>query len=417
MRKAIISSIAFLSVSATAQTTMQSLSLQQCFDIASAKSLDIRSAEKSIERAKAMQGTAWEISKTELSLSQDPTSGGSPDNAISITQSIDFPTVYAARRAQLKAETKAEQSRATVTKQLLLADIASTYYQLIYQTERLNVLTRQDSILSHYLDIATKRYKSGETRLLEKASAEKLLMENKQEISSAKNEQTELQMKLANMMASDILVIPAETALMPIETRDFNYNYLQTAEGQYSQDLLNVADHAVRVAKNGYAPSLSLSLRNQLVISSWDPYNEHRSKYAGGNFMGFEVGIGIPIFYGATKAKVKAAKKEREIAELELQKDMTQRKNEFSTAINRMNTAYGKMNFYIGEGMDNAAEMERLGGLEYENGEISYVEYVDVLQNCIDTKMKRAAAVNDYNQAVIAVLKLNSGITTLTQKR
>lgn len=417
MRTIIISAMAFLSAHAIAQTTVQPMSLQLCFDIASANNLDIKSAEKSVERAKAMQGTAWDLDKTELSLSQDPTSGGSPDNAVSLTQSIEFPTVYIARRAQLKAETQAERSRMTMTKQQQFADIAANYYQLLYQYECIKILLRQDSILSRYLTIATRRFNVGETRKLEKASAERLLLENKQEIAAAKNELVDLQMKLANSMNYNVLVTPVETTLTSIDMRDFNYNFLQTAEGQYSKDLLNVADNAVRVAKNGYAPSLSISLRNQLVISSWDPYNEHRSKYAGGNFMGFEVGIGVPIFFGATKAKVKAAKKEREIAELELRKNETLRKNEFQTAMNRMNTAYGKMNFYIGDGMNNAAEMERLGSLEYENGEISYVEYVDVLQNCIDTNMKRAAAINDYNQAVIAVLKLNDGISALTQKR
>ena len=61
------------------------------------KNPQMQVANKSVERAKALQGTAWEIDKTELSLSQDPTSGGSPDNALSLSQSIEFPTYYIAR--------------------------------------------------------------------------------------------------------------------------------------------------------------------------------------------------------------------------------------------------------------------------------------------------------------------------------
>ena len=30
---------------------------------------------------------------------------------------------------------------------------------------------------------------------------------------------------------------------------------------------------------NVYAPSLSLSLRNQMVISSWDPYHVNRNRF------------------------------------------------------------------------------------------------------------------------------------------
>lgn len=32
---------------------------------------------------------------------------------------------------------------------------------------------------------------------------------------------------------------------------------------------------------NVYAPSLSLSLRNQMVISSWDPYHVNRNRFEG----------------------------------------------------------------------------------------------------------------------------------------
>ena len=83
------------------------------------KNYKILAANKSIERAKNLQATAWDIDKTDLTLSQDPTSGGSTDNSISLTQSIEFPTLYIAKNKQLKAETQAEKSK----KQLLSVDI------------------------------------------------------------------------------------------------------------------------------------------------------------------------------------------------------------------------------------------------------------------------------------------------------
>ena len=384
----------------------QQLTLQQCVDMAMGQNLSLKAAGKSVERAKALQGTAWDLEKTELSLSQDPTSGGSPDNALSLSQTIDFPTVYAARHGQLKAETKAEQSRERVLALQLSCDVASAYLQLVFLQERIRIIDSQNTLFARYADMASKRYKAGDARQLEVLTANRLLEENRQDLVSAKSELATQQMLLMSLLNTTSQVFPADTLLRPIDYRIGNYNYATTVEGQYAQDRLDVTAKALKVAKNGYAPSISLSLRNQLVITSWDPYHQARSRFDGGNFMGFEVGIGVPIFYGATKAKVKAAKKDREIAELEIKQEEAQRKMEYSACMSRYTSAFTRLAYYEKEGTERASELARLSTLEYENGEISYLEYVNALQESIDVRMKYAAVVNEFNQAVISLQRL-----------
>lgn len=382
------------------------VSLQECINMALEKNPQMQVANKSVERARALQGTAWEIDKTELSLSQDPTSGGSPDNALSLSQSIEFPTYYIARHKQLKAETQAERSKAAVVRLSLENDVKAAYYQAVYLAERLRVLESQDSLLAQYRSLAEKRYKAGETRQLELLSAERLQRENKMEVLAAHNELETAQLLLSRLVGSNETVEPKEDALLPLDWKQTSYNYSQTPDGQYSADRLKVSDQAVRVAKNGFAPSLSLSLRNQLVISSWNPYDQDRSRFDGGNFMGFEVGVGIPLFYGATRAKVKAARKEREMIALEIKEQEQLRKQEYLSALSRMNAAYVRYTYYNEEGRLRSDKMAEQGLLEYSQGEISYLEYMNVLQESIDLRLKRASALNDYNQCVLVMEKL-----------
>ena len=47
-----------------------------------------------------------------------------------------------------------------------------------------------------------------------------------------------------------------------------------------------------------------------------------RSRFTEGNFFGFEIGVGVPLFYGATKAKVKAARKDRDVIMDSLMNDL-----------------------------------------------------------------------------------------------
>ena len=390
----------------TVLSQTRKVSLQECINMALEKNPQMQVSNKSVERAKALQGTAWEIDKTELSLSQDPTSGGSPDNALSLSQSIEFPTYYIARHKQLKAETQAERSKAAVVRLSLENDVKAAYYQAVYQAEKLRVLESQDSLLAQYRTLAEKRYKAGETRQLELLSAERLQRENKMEVLAAHNELETVQLLLSRLVGSVETVEPKEDSLLPLDWKQASYNYSQTPDGQYSADRLKVSEQAVRVAKNGFAPSLSLSLRNQLVISSWNPYDQDRSRFDGGNFMGFEVGVGIPLFYGATRAKVKAARKEREMIAMEIKEQEQLRQQEYLSALSRMNAAYVRYTYYNEEGRERSDKMAEQGLLEYSQGEISYLEYMNVLQESIDLRLKRASALNDYNQCVLVMEKL-----------
>ena len=385
----------------------QKMSLNQCLSLAAEHNLLLKKADKRVEQTRAMQGTAWDVDRTELSLSQDPTSGGSPDNALSVSQTIMFPTYYAARHSQLKAETKAEECRRNVAAQQVRVDIVSAYWQLVYDAERVNILLAQDSLLQRYALIADQRYKAGESRQLEVLSAKRLLQENKLSLAAAQSDVKVGQRKLAMLIgtATDV-VVPADSVLVPLSYQPSQYSFAATADGALANSEVTVAEKAVRVAKNEFVPSLSVALKNQLVITGWNPYHENRSRYAGGNFMGFEVGIGVPLFFGAAKAKLKAARKEREHAELNMQELQQVRQTDYDVAMARYQTALAQMNYYVGQGSGEADNFARLASVEYENGEITYTEYSDALQEAIEIRMKRTASINDYNMAVVEMMRL-----------
>ena len=385
------------------------MTLEQCFQLADKQNLTMQAGRKSIERAKIMEGTAWDVDKTEIAFGQNPASSGDTDNALAFSQGIEFPTVYTARRGQLKAETQAEKSRLGVTDQQIKLEIASAYYAMLYQTHRLSILQRQDSILDRYCDVAEKRYKAGEARQLEFLTAERLRNENHLEMVNVKSEAENKQMELMALLNTDQPVLPAESYLIALESPVCGtFNYQQTADAQYQQDRLKALDKEVKCAKTGYAPSLSLTLRTQALISSWDPYHIDRQRFTEGNFFGFEIGVGVPLFYGATKAKVKAAKKNREVAELEMQQERREKERDYRLGYNRFQNAAKRMAYYNGENISKAKVIVRLSTAEYESGEISYVEYANALQEAIDMGMKHADVINEYNEAALALLGLSN---------
>lgn len=390
----------------------EKMTLQQCFQLADRQNLALQSGRKAVEKAQVMQGTAWDLDKTEIAFSQNPASSGDTDNGLTFSQSIEFPTVYTARRNQLKAETQAEKSRLNVTSQQLRLEIASAYYAMLYQTHRLQILLQQDSVIQRYCDVAGKRYRAGEARQLEFLSADRMRNDNRLEMTKVKNEAENLQTALMALLNTTTPVVPAADNLVISQSSPMNaaFNYQQTADAQYQKDLISALDQEVKCAKTGYAPSLSLALRSQLLIDSWDPYHINRQRFTEGNFFGFEVTVGVPLFYGATKAKVKAAQKDREVALLAMQQEQREKERDYKQGYNRLQNAIKRMEYYSGENMEKAKDIERLSTLEYENGEISYVEYASALQEAIDMRLKQAEVVNEYNEAVLALMALNNSL-------
>lgn len=390
----------------------EKMTLQQCFQLADRQNLALQSGRKAVEKAQVMQGTAWDLDKTEIAFSQNPASSGDTDNGLTFSQSIEFPTVYTARRGQLKAETQAEKSRLNVTSQQLRLEIANVYYAMLYQTHRLQILLQQDSVIQRYCDVAGKRYKAGEARQLEFLSADRMRNDNRLEMTKVKNEAENLQTALMALLNTTTPVVPAADNLVIPQRSPMNaaFNYQQTADAQYQKDLISALDKEVKCAKTGYAPSLSLALRSQLLIDSWDPYHINRQRFTEGNFFGFEVTVGVPLFYGATKAKVKAAQKDREVALLAMQQEQREKERDYKQGYNRLQNAIKRMEYYNGENMAKAKDIERLSTLEYENGEISYVEYASALQEAIDMRLKQAEVVNEYNEAVLALMALNNSL-------
>lgn len=390
----------------------EKMTLQQCFQLADRQNLALQSGRKAVEKAQVMQGTAWDLDKTEIAFSQNPASSGDTDNGLTFSQSIEFPTVYTARRNQLKAETQAEKSRLNVTSQQLRLEIANVYYAMLYQTHRLQILLQQDSVIQRYCDVAAKRYRAGEARQLEFLSAGRMRNDNRLEMTKVKNEAENLQTALMALLNTTTPVVPAADNLVISQSSPMNaaFNYQQTADAQYQKDLISALDQEVKCAKTGYAPSLSLALRSQLLIDSWDPYHINRQRFTEGNFFGFEVTVGVPLFYGATKAKVKAAQKDREVALLAMQQEQREKERDYKQGYNRLQNAIKRMEYYSGENMAKAKDIERLSTLEYENGEISYVEYASALQEAIDMRLKQAEVVNEYNEAVLALMALNNSL-------
>jgi Outer membrane protein len=161
------------------------------------------------------------------------------------------------------------------------------------------------------------------------------------------------------------------------------------------------SERNLSLTKQEFMPGLSIGLTGQLLIKGFNPYDIERSRFDKGNFMGFEVGVSIPLFWGGQKAKVKAARREVELAEISRQQAERQIDREYRDGLNEFLRAQKVLEYYTAQGNGQGERMSRLSQVSYENGEIGYVEYIQNQQTALNVQLRYADAVNDYNQAII----------------
>ena len=352
-----------------------------------------------VDKTRILQGTAFHLDATSVSLSQDPTSGGSPDNAITVSQSFALPSVYSARRSLLKSETSAAQSRLAVSENELRREVSLAFYDLLYAQDVLHIYARQDSIYKNFNRVAEAKLRTGETGRLEQMNAIRLKQENDIKSDIAQRDFLTAQLQLMKWLNTDTLVIPLATATNELIFADNSIADVPLLALAKSQE--EVANRQLKLEKRNGLPTFSVGASVQTVIKGFNPYNIDRSAYGGGNFMGFSVGVNIPLAFGAQKARVKAARKEVEMAQLNVRNQEYVLRKTYDAAYNNYVSAHKAYNYYQKIGVPQAREMEQISKVSYEYGQIGYLELMQNLQSALEVWKDFADATRQYNKAIV----------------
>lgn len=384
---------------AAAQTPM---TLSDCLRTALERNLTLRSGQIAILRSEDLQKTSFDLAPVELTFGQDFTTGLSTDNSVRINQTFDLPSVYSSKSKLLKAQTEVERGRMAVTRNQLAANVKSAYFTLAFMRERLRILQSQDSLYAHFLRIANAKLGAGETGRLEQMNIERLAGENRTAVANAVRDVHTAQLQLMLWMNTDSAVTTVGDTLQRLDIGvPGTFDAASTPMGTALQNEVTAAGRNLHSVKQGWMPQVSVGATFQAVIRGLNPYNIDRTPFSKGDFMGFEVGVSLPLSFGAQRAKVRAAKREVEMAELNRQEQLRSLQTDYQTAMDSYAKARRTLDYYDREALHKADEMVRISRTSYENGSISYVELLQNMQTAEETRMSYVQAINDCNQTVI----------------
>jgi cobalt-zinc-cadmium resistance protein CzcA len=174
-----------------------------------------------------------------------------------------------------------------------------------------------------------------------------------------------------------------------------------------SHPSVQVADALVKeqiaetaLEKNRLAPDFSLGYSN-LSIAGWQTPDGISQKYYAPSYrFGIvQAGIAIPIFKGAARAKINAAKVKEDIASMQKQQQLENLNRRMTDVISQFQAAKEAYDYYQSTGLKLSIELWHQARKRLELGDISYADYTVLLSQHLQDLISHAASIHQLQMA------------------
>lgn len=389
---------------ATAQT--KQYAIDELVEIALQNNRTILSNTLGIQSVEVLRGTISELPKLNLEGQLGQYNSPKFDQSYAISQSIPFPTIFAARR---KIHSNTLQQR-TIAKELSINEVVkqvrSYYYQIQYLEHNAVQLKSLDSLYQDFIRIATVRYNAGDIKKIEINTAEtqqgEINLLWKQNDVLLKNAYDGLRNLL--FTKEDILIVkdreynPLDLNVVMDSSLLVNHPLVRFYENEI---LRQVANKDLEKAQG--LPDFTLGVTNQSLIGN-HVKNNVESYYGPWNrFSSVNVGVAVPLTYGATKSRVKSLEFEKQAAEQNLIVIKNQLQTDFKIVMSQYYQDVEQYKYYRNQAIPNALKIVKASQLGYKTGEISYVEYLLALQTTTNIRLKYLESIQKVNESVVSI--------------
>lgn len=393
--------ISFFGMAANNSFGQTPKTLKQTIEMGLANNPALKGTNLAIEKAQVLQGTAFDVDKTQFNLSQDPTAGGSNDNSLGVSQTFSFPAVYSAKSQVLSGESKLAERTYGVSKLTLIRDISLAYYELAYSQKKILLLKSLDSIYSNFDLHAELRYKTGETSYLEKLAAQTRQKEIKMQQKQADLELLTNQAEIQKLTGSKVKIVAVEELKTFTNQHVLNDSLATNPFLLQQQQQIDLTNDRILLERRKLLPDITIGYSHQFLIKGFNPANINRDYFPGTRIAGLQLGIGIPLIGGAQKVRIKSAQIAKQIEEANLVNLQNVLHGDYIKQGNEVSRQFEALQFYQSSALNEASEMLRISQFAYEKGEIGYVEHLQNISQAINIRMGHLEALRQYNHAIV----------------
>ncbi len=377
------------------------ITLRDAIDRALKNNKSIEAASLNVAYQQQVKRSLTDIGKTNVELMYGQyNSYAREDNNVTITQTIPFPTVFAAQNKLGNSLVKASELQKASAENELVYQVKQVFYHLSYLNTRHQLLKQQDSIFQNFIQATDLRYKTGDARLLEKSTAtlqhhevQNLLIQNQADISIYER-------MLATLLNSNqpVHIASAEISERVLQVPDSLTNNPQLA--LLKQQVL-VAERERKVTAAKMLPDITGGYFNQTLIDTQRSAGSPDLATKSDRFHGMQIGLAIPLWFGPQTARVKAAGINEQKAQKQYEYNYLLYNNQWQQALQEYTKNKNSITYYQTSALQNAELMLKQSALAFTNGEIGYTEYWLAIRNVMQLRENYLNSLNQLNQSVI----------------
>ncbi len=388
---AIIALLIFFPLVNNAQT--KEITLAEATQIALDNNLGLRASSQAKDQSQQLVGSAFDLGKTGVYYSYDQNNiapNNKPLKVWGVSQSLEFPTVYGAKRNVMISKSELASDRYKLDQRAVVKEVSMAYYEVIYWQQLSKNYVYLDSLYSQFAIAANRRFEQGETNYLEKLTAE-----TKQKDISLQLNQINEKIQKAYIRFHQWLQTDKVYIISPDDFDELTFQQLDSANHpgiNFYENRLDLSQQNLSLQKQQLLPDLQFSV-----------FRGTNTGVGSQAYTGFEAGIAIPLWFGSQKSKINAAKTETAIMADEAANYRAQLSSNYEALLSDLKQYQEGINYYQLTGKALSEELIFHAVNAFQNGEIDFLQYVQLLENARSIEMNYLSSLFQYNMTVLEV--------------
>ncbi|MFO7722940.1 MAG: CusA/CzcA family heavy metal efflux RND transporter [Bacteroidales bacterium] len=369
------------------------LTLEEAIDLGMQHNPSLKAYGLMIEQAQARLPASFALPQTALFYSYDQNNiaeNGYPLKVIGAEQQLPFPTLFVAQKRAADLEVAIMTAHWEQQKIILTHQISNAWYQILYQKEQVLLYRELDSIYRQLSGAATTAYRQGAVPWLDNLTSQAEAEKSGIRLQQAEYSLSAALIQLQSLIQSNEPVDVAGTGFLPATAKPVS---LENDPG-YLVRLQRVqkGEAEMSVEKQKLMPELSFS-----AFKGSNPYANSQ------NYYGYQVGVGIPIFFGEQRAMVRSAKINIDIEENQLLNYKLMFENRKKQLEEERQKHLASLTFYENRGKELSEELIRAARKSFELGETDLFRYLQILESVIEMRMNYLDQLYEYNKTVMEI--------------
>jgi len=364
---------------------------------------EIKAAKFKTKQVEALGGNSWNLPKTEFNGEYGQNNSIYDDDLrLTVSQRFEFPSVYINRSKLNNAEVKSNEILESQSKNELIAEVKAAYYSLLIEKGKREIFLKQDSIYSNFNRAAEIRYKTGESNILERATASSRIAEIEVHQEENRVAIRKFQRGLQQLLNSDQMIDVPFVAMQFLGEHEKSLpqkDSLNNPELAFFAQQIEVSQLEQKVERAKLLPDLTIGYFNQSFNGLGQNLAEESVMYdSSDRFSGVLFGISLPIWAKPQLSKIKAEQFKTKEREATYQGITNKMNTHYILLVERFAQLQINIESYNEYALPQAKLIFKQAQRGFKEGEIGYVEYIQSLDRAAKIELDYLEIINQFYQ-------------------